>query len=158
STADRCDPKPPVPVPARYRPMLPDSPVTQAVLLELAGSPITSAIVHLLTNSFVALMDEDGLVSLTVQAAVPLTWPDLFGVVAQQNTVNPANFDLSVVYNPPGGAPGVSVPPIVETITDLSLATADPNFVVAKINAHSRFLHIATPPPGPAPVGFPLTA
>lgn len=100
--ADRCNPTPPVPVPVRYRPVILDSPITQAVSLQLAGSPVTSAIVHLLTNSFVPLLDTNGLVALTVQAASPLSWPDLFGVVAQQNTVNPANFDLSLVYNPPG--------------------------------------------------------
>ena len=110
---------------------------------------------HLLTNSFVTLTDANGLVSLTVQAATPLSWPDLFGVVAQQNTVNPANFDLSVVYNPPGGAPGLAPPPVVETITDLSLAAADPNFAVTKVNAQSRFINVPAPPPGPAPAGFP---
>ena len=44
-----------VPVPVRYRPLIPDSPITQAVSLQLAGSPVTAAIVHLLTNSFVTL-------------------------------------------------------------------------------------------------------
>jgi hypothetical protein len=152
-TADRCNPTPPAPIPARYRPPVPDSPLTQAVSLELAGSPVTPGVVHLLTNSFVTLTDANGLIALTVQAANPLTWPDLFGVVAQQNTVNPANFDLSVVYNPPG----MLTPPVVETITDLSLAAANPNFVVTKVNAQSRFLNVPVPPPGPAPAGFPGT-
>jgi hypothetical protein len=152
-TADRCNPTSPVPIPVRYRPLVPDSPLTQAVSLELARSPVTPGIVHLLPNSFVTLTDANGLIALTVQGASPLTWPDLFGVVAQQNTVNPANFDLSVVYNPPG----MSAPPVVETITDLSLAPADPNFVVTKVNAQSRFLNVPVPPPGPAPAGFPGT-
>jgi Baseplate J-like protein len=153
--ADRCNPTPPVPVPVRYRPLIPDSPITQAVSLQLAGSPVTPAIVHLLTNSFVTLLDTNGLVALTVQATSPLSWPDLFGVVAQQNTVNPANFDLSLVYNPPGGAQGMSTTPVVETITGLSLVSADPNFVVTKVNALSRFIKVPSPPPGPAPAGFP---
>ncbi|MGH8257855.1 MAG: putative baseplate assembly protein, partial [Steroidobacteraceae bacterium] len=102
-------------------------------------------------NSFVTLMDANGLIALTVQAASPLTWPDLFGVIARQNTINPANFDLSIVYNPPG----MSAPPVVETITDLSLASADPNFVVTKVSAQSRFINVPVPPPGPAPAGFP---
>jgi len=153
--ADRCNPAPPKPVPVRYRPLIPDSPITQAVLLQLAGSPVTPGIVYLLTNSFVALADANGLVALTVQAASPLSWPALFGVVAQKNTVNLANFDLSVVYNPPGGAHGMSTAPVVETITDLSLAPADPDFVVTKVNTQSRFIKIPAPPPGPAPAGFP---
>jgi hypothetical protein len=157
AAADRCNPTPPMPIPVRYRPLIPDSPITQAVLLPLAGSPVTPAIVHLLTNSFVTLADTNGLVALTVQAASPLSWPDLFGVVAQQNTVNPANFDLSVVFNPPGGAHDMSTAPVVETITDLSLASADPNFVVTKVNAHSRFIKVPAPPPGPAPAGFSTT-
>jgi hypothetical protein len=155
--ADRCNPTPPVPIPIRYRPPIPDSPITQAVSLQLAGSPVTPAIVHLLTNSFVTLADTNGLVALMVQAASPLSWPDLFGIVAQPNTVNPANFDLSVVYNPPGGAHGMSTAPVVETITDLSLASADPNFVVTRVNAHSRFIKVPSPPPGPAPAGFSMT-
>lgn len=152
-TADRCNPTSPVPIQVRYRPLIPDSPITQAVSLQLAGSPVTPAIVHLLTNSFVTLMDAKGLIALTVQAASPLTWPDLFAVVARQNTINPPNFDLSIVYNPPG----ISAPLVVETITDLSLTSADPNFVVTKVNAQSRFIKVPAPPPGPAPAGFPTT-
>ena len=146
-----------MPIPVRYRPLIPDSPITQAVSLQLAGSPVTPAIVHLLTNSFVTLTDTNGFVALTVQAASPLSWPDLFGVVAQQNTVNPVNFDLSVIYNPPGGAHGMSTAPVVETITDLALVSADPNFVVTKVNAHSRLVKVPAPPPGPAPAGFSTT-
>jgi hypothetical protein len=152
--ADRCNPTPPVPIAVRYRPLIPDSPITQAVSLQLAGSPVTPAIVHLLTNSFVTLTDTNDLVALTVQAVSPLSWPNLFGVVAQPNTVNPVNFDLSVVCNPPGGAHGMSTAPVVETIMDLSLASANPNFVVTKVNAQSRFIKIPAPPPGPAPAGF----
>jgi hypothetical protein len=46
---------------------------------------------------------------------------------------------------------------VAEMITDLSLASADPNFVVTKVNAQSRFLNVPVPPPGPAPTGFPGT-
>ena len=151
-TASRCNPTLPFPIPVRYRPLIPDSPITQAVKLDLAGSPVTPAIVRLATTGFVTLKDSKGLIALTVQAASPLTWPDLFGVVARQNTVNPARFDLSIVYNPPG----ISVPPVVETIADLSLASGDPNFVVTQVNAQSRFINVPAPPPGPAPAGFPV--
>src|SRR5262249_55062082 len=41
--------------------------------------------------------------------------------------------------------------------TDLSLASADPNFVVTKVNALSRLINVPSPPPGPAPAGFPTT-
>jgi hypothetical protein len=82
-------------------------------------------------------------------------WPDLFGIIAQQNAVHPANFDLSVVYNPLGGAPGLSAPPVLETLADLSLTSGDPNFVVNRVSSHSRFIKVPSPPPGPAPAGFP---
>jgi hypothetical protein len=151
---DRCTPTSPAPILVRYRPVIPDSPVTQAVPLQLAGSPVTPGTVHLLTNGLVTLKDANGVIALSLQAASPLTWPGLFGVVAQQNAGNPANFDLSIVYNPPGA----SSPPVVETIADLSLAAADPNFVVTKVNAQSRFIDVPAPPPGPAPAGFPAAA
>src|SRR5207245_7254883 len=117
--------------------------------------PVTPAIVYLLTNSVVTLTDAQGLISLTAQAKTPLSWPDLFGVIANQNTGDPAKFDLAVVYNPPGGAPGVSSPPALEKLTGLSLNAADPSFVVTQVNAHSRFLKVPAAPPGPVPAGFP---
>jgi hypothetical protein len=110
--------------------------------------------VHLLTNSPVSLSDANGLIALTVETATPLSWPDRFGVVAQPNTVHPANIDLAVVYNPPGGAHGLTSPPVVERLTDLSLTSGDPNFVVNKVNTHSRFMKVPAAPPGPAPAGF----
>ena len=62
----------------------------------------------------------------------------------------------SVVYNPPGGAHGLASPPVVETLTDLSLTPADPNFVVTQ-DEHALAVHhrCRLPPPGPAPAGFP---
>lgn len=156
--ADRCSPPPPVAIPVRYRPELPDSPITQAVPLELAGSPVTPGIVHLLAKSFVTLSDANELVALAVAPANLPSWPDRFSVVARQNTVHPANFDLSIQYTPAGGAPGMSAPPVVETIADLSLTTGDPNFVVTKVNAQSRFIGVPAPPPGPVPAGFPASA
>lgn len=152
--ADRCHPTAAVPLPVRYRPVMPDSPITQAVALQVAGSPVMPGIVHLATNSFVALDDANGLVSLTVQAASPLSWPNFFGVVARQNTSNPANFDLSIVYNPPG----MTAPPVLETFTNLSLVPADPNYVLTKINSVSRFIRIPSAPPGAVPAGYPTAA
>ncbi len=154
-SADRCHPTSAVALPVRYRPLMPDSPITQAVTLQVAGSPITPGIVHLATNSFITLDDANGLVSLTVQAASPLLWPNFFGVLAKQNTANPANFDLSVIYSPAGGAPGMSAPPVLETFTDLSLVPADPNYVLTKINGMSRFITVPSAPPGAIPAGYP---
>ena len=59
------------------------------------------------------------------------------------------------MYNPAGGAAGMSAPPVLETFTDLSLVSGDPNYVLAKINAVSRFITIPTAPPGAVPVGYP---
>ena len=153
--ADRCHPTASVALPIRYQPVMPDSPITQAVTLQVAGSPVTSGVVHLATNGYVTLNDADGLVSLTLQAASPLTWPNVFGIQAQKNTSNPANFDLSVIYNPAGGAAGMSTAPVLETFTDLSLVPGDPNYVPPKINAVSRFIKIPTAPPGAVPAGYP---
>ena len=156
-SADRCQPAPALPVPVRYRPVIPDSPITQAVSLKLAGSPVTSAIVHLLTNSIVTLTDANGSICLALRALDPSSWPNFFGIVAAQNAVHPANFDLSVVYSPPGGPSGLTAPPVLETLTNLSLNSADPNFVVARVNAHSKFVTVPSPPPGAIPAGFPAT-
>jgi hypothetical protein len=153
--ADRCHPTAAVAVPVRYQPVMPDSPITQVVTLQVAGSPVTSGVVHLATNKYVTLDDSNGLVSLTVQAASPLTWPNFFGVLAQKNTSNPANFDLSIVYNPLSGAAGMSTPPVLETFTDLSLVPGDPNYVLPKINAVSRFITIPAAPPGAVPAAYP---
>jgi hypothetical protein len=156
--AERCQPVPPDAVPVRYRPVVPDRPLSQAVTLEIAGSPVTPGIVHLLTNSAVSLTDADGLVSLSVRAEDPLSWPDLFGVIAAPNTGDPSKFDLSIVYDPPGGAQGMPAPPVVEKLTSLSLNAADPDFVVGKVNSHSRFITVLAPPPGPVPAAFPTAA
>ena len=57
---------------------------------------------------------------------MPPAGRQLFGVVVTANTVNPANFDLAVVYNPPGGAAGIQKQVVVEQFTDLSLNTSGP--------------------------------
>jgi Baseplate J-like protein len=156
---DRCKSTRPVPLPVRYRPELPaaDRPLTQTVRLPLAGSPITASIVHLLPNSSVSLNDTNGFVSLMVRPAAPLSWPALFGLVAKPNAVTPGNFDLSLVYNPPVGAPGISGTPILETLSNLSINPADPNFVAKRINPSSKFVRVPASyvPPATAPATFP---
>jgi len=153
---DRCDPAAPVPFPVRFNPVIQDSPVTQAVPLPLAGSPVTPGIVSLIPNGYVSLRDANGFVSLMVEAAQPYLWPQYFGIVATPNAVNPANFDLSVVYR------GAGVTPLVylETFTDLSVTTPGPSNAVTQLNALSKFVHVpsAYTPPAIGPTAFPAGA
>ena len=158
--ADRCQPTAPTPLPVRFRPTVPDSPLTQAVPQPLAGSPVTPSVVLLGGTASVNLTDSNGLVCMTVQAADPFGWPPLFGVIVNQNQTNPANFDLSVVYNPPGGAAGVSTQVILEQFTNLSLQQNDANYVATQINSLSSLIQVPASyvPPATAPSDFPATA
>jgi hypothetical protein len=155
--ADRCKPVRPAALPVRYRPELPDRPITQAVRLPLAGSPITTSVAHLQANSFTSLKDARGFVSLLVRPAAAASWPALFGLVATPNTSTPGNFDLALVYSPPGGATGVTGSPVIERFTNLSIQSADPNFVATRINLASRFVRVPASyvPPATAPGPFP---
>src|SRR5208337_4822903 len=63
-SGDRCQPPVKKPFPVRFRPPVPDSPVTQAVPLPLAGSPSTATAVPLVTSGWVSLMDNNGFVTL----------------------------------------------------------------------------------------------
>jgi hypothetical protein len=154
---DRCNPAAAVPFQVRYRPQLPDSPITQAVALPLAGSPVTPNAVPLLSVGYVSLTDANGFTCLMVQADNPLSWPQYFGIVATANTTNPANFDLSVVFNPPGGPAGVTGPVLLEHFTNLTLTPATTNYAVTQINALSRFVSVppSYTPPATKPTAFP---
>jgi hypothetical protein len=156
-SADRCKPTWPVALPIRYRPSLPDAPITQAIGLPLAGSPITASVVHLVTNSYVSLKDAKGFVSMLVRPATPLSWAPLFGVLATASTVAAGNFDLAFVYNPPGGASGVSGSPVLEFFSNLSVKPTDPNYAATQINLSSRFLRVPASyvPPATGPTTFP---
>ena len=155
--ADRCNPTAAVPYPVRYRPLIPDSPITQAVKLPLAGSPVTPGIVPLLPNAFVSLTDSSGFICLMIQADQPFAWPQYFGITAEPDALHPGNFDLSVVYNPPGGATGVASPVTLETFTNLSITNTDPNYAVTQINIYSRFVQVPSTysPPLTPPTSFP---
>jgi baseplate J-like protein len=156
--ANRCKPTPRQPLPVRYRPPVPDSPVTQAVPLPLAGSPSTASAVPLKTNGFVALSDSNGFTTLMVAADAPLNWPQYFGVVANVNAINPAQVDLAVVFAPPGGAAGVSGPAVLERFVGLSYKTTDSNFIATELKS-SRFVTVpgAYTPPGTPPTAYPST-
>jgi hypothetical protein len=147
-------PAPPVPLPVRFRPALSDSPLTQAAPQPLAGIPSTSGVVLLGTSAATNLTDANGFVSLLTQVANPAVWPSLFGVVVQQNATTAANIDLTVLYNPPGGAAGVSAPVPVEHFTNLSL-----NSAAAQINNLSNLIRVPSSytPPTVALSGFPTT-
>ena len=163
SSANRCKPVRSTPVPVRYRPAVPNivpgSSLTQAVPLPLAGNPVTPGIVMLSGTGFVNLIDANGFICLMVQAADPSAWPQFFGVLTSANATNPANIDISVVYDPPGGALGVEGPVVLEKFTNLSFKTTDPNYVATQINQLSQLITIPSSyaPPAAAPSGFPAT-
>ena len=165
AAGDRCKVVEPIPLPIRYRPTVPESPLTQAVPLALGpltgvGNPITSAVVPIGSasgNSPVDLFDANGFACLTLQAGNPAGWPQYLGIVVVANTGNPSNFDLSVVYDPPGGAAGIHALVTLEKFTNLSLTSTDPNYVVTRINGVSKLIQVPTgyAPPSAAPNGFP---
>jgi len=161
NTADRCNPTQPTPVPVRYQPQIPDSPLTQAVPVSVVslpgtGNPVTSGALSL-SGGYVALPDASGFISLTLEVTNPAAWPSLFGVVVAKNTSNPANIDLSVVYNPPGGAAGFEKKITVESFADLSLNSADPSYVVTQVNANSQLIQVQAPSSAATPAGFPAS-
>lgn len=155
--ADCCKPYAPKPLPARFRPVLPDRPITQAVLLPLAGSPETSSIVMLSATGVVNLTDSKGIICLTIQAVDVPGWPQYFGLTVAPNAVTPANFDIHVIYTPPGGAVGVTPPVVLEILANLSLNPADPNYAPTQINHLSRLISVPTgfSPTGAAPTAYP---
>jgi len=162
--ADRCQELLLTPLPVRFRPQVPDSPLTQAVpMTEVSvgqlGNPQTAGVVSLGGTGFVSLTNSSGFACLTLQATNSRAWPQSFGVVVSVNAGNPANFDLAVVYDPAGGGSGVHKMVTVEKFTDLSLNPADPNYVVTQINGASKLIQVPATysPPASAPTGFPLT-
>jgi hypothetical protein len=155
---DRCQPIVKKPFPVRFRPAIPDSPVTQAVPLPLAGSPSTANAVPLTASGWVSLSDSNGFVTLMVAADAPLSWPQYFGIVANVNSVDSSEFDLSVVFHPPGGPVGVTGPVVLEKFAGLSLTTPAPNYAGTQLK-NSQFVRVPTgfTPPEPVPSTFPTT-
>lgn len=149
--ANRCTLARPTPLPVRFRPPVPDSPLTQAVPLSVVslpniGNPVTTSVVPLDATGLVSLSNSSGFACLTLQTTDPAGWPQFFGVKVNANTVTPANFDLSVIYNPPGGTKQI----ILEVFTDL-----DPTSAATQINSVSNFI-VVTPGFSP-PSGYPAT-
>jgi hypothetical protein len=158
--ADRCQLVQPTPLPVRFRPPVPDSPLTQAVPLLTAtlpniGNPVTTAVVLLSATGPISLTNSSGFACLTVQVTNPDGWPQFFGVIVSVNSTNPANFDLSVIYDPPGGLKQITV----EAFQDLSLTPADPNYAPTQINSLSKLIAVPSSfvPPATPPLGYPAT-
>ena len=127
---DRCaQPTPPSPLPVRYRPQLLDSPVTQAVRLEIAGSPLTTTPRALVTNGLVSLPDSNGYTALMLGANNVAQWPQWFGVLA---TLGVGTLTLQVVFNPPGA----TSPVVLETFANL----ASPAEAIDQIAAQSELI------------------
>ena len=155
ASGNRCSVSAPAALPVRYWPQLEDSPITQAVPLEIAGAPVTPGIVRLTTAGYVLLNDANGASSLAVAADEPWAWPQYFGIVAETNATNASNFDLKIVYNPPGGLEGVSGPVVLEQLTNLSLTTTDTRYAKTQINLYSKLIQVpASFAPGAMPNGF----
>jgi predicted phage baseplate assembly protein len=148
---DRCTLAKPTPLPVRFRPLISDSPLTQAVPLSVValpniGNPVTTAVLPLDANGLVSLPNSSGFACLTLQTTDPAGWPQFFGVKVNPNTVTPANFDLSLIYNPPGGLKQITL----EVFTDL-----DPTSAVTQINSVSNFIEVT--PGSTSPSGYPAT-
>jgi hypothetical protein len=162
SNANRCNLAAPTPLPVRFHPKVPDNPLTQAAPLPIVplagvGNPVTPTVV-LFGSGSLALPDSNGFPCLTLITTNPNGWPQYFGVVVTANAIHQTNIDLTVVYNPPGGAAGLHAQVIVEKFSDLSLNSADPNFVVTRINGISRLIAVPSsyvPHAGPL-AGFPM--
>jgi Baseplate J-like protein len=161
NTSDRCSLQAATPIPPRYNPQVPDTPLTQAipvtaVALANVGNPLTPAGNPVpLTGVSIPLSSSSGFVALTLQTTNYATWPVFFGVNVAPNSSTPGNIDLSVVYNPPGGAAGFNKLITVESFTDLSLDSADAGYAVTAVNSKSQLIRIAQPAAAPAPAGFP---
>jgi baseplate J-like protein len=152
AAGNRCNPTAPKALPVRYWPQLQNSPITQAVPLAIAESPVTPGIVQLTTAGYVSLNDANGATSLAVAADAPWAWPQYFGIVVETNAVNPANFDLRVVYAPTD----TTVQAVLELFTNLSLTTTDMNYAKTQINTYSKLIQVpASFAPGAMPNGFP---
>ncbi len=154
---DNCSPGTPSALPVRYWPALPESPVTQAVPLPLAGAPVTPTAVALLAHGYVSLTDGSGFTALTVAADDPPEWPQYFGISVTASAMTAGNIDLQVVYDPPGGPAGMTGPVVLEQFTDLALAPGSANSVTTKLNGISRFVSVPSgyTPPATLPTTFP---
>jgi hypothetical protein len=160
-SADHCSHTAKEPLSVRFRPAVPDRPLTQAVAFaEVAlgelSNPKTTGVIRLPAGGFISLQNADGFPCLTLQPTNPNGWPSSFGVQVTANSGNPSHIDLSVVYDSALG--GLQKLVTVEQFTDLSLNPADANFVVARINPVSNLIEVPASyvPPSTLPTFYPL--
>lgn len=146
-TLDRCTPVSPTPIPVRFEPLVPDSPLTQAVPLPLVGNPLTPGIIPLTGTGVVSLQDSNGFASLLVQAIEPIAWPQYFGITVKPNG---SAFELSVFYRPPASAGGIQGTVTLEQFLTVSLAPAALSQTVALINSLSNLITASLPESLPA--------
>lgn len=157
-TANRCQSPSPAQVPVRYRPAVPESPLTQAaplaiVALPAAGVPTTSgSVLPLGGPGVVTINDANGFAALTLEARDPSGWPQHFAVTV---VANGAGIDLTVVYMQPAGTGNPPAPVPVEKFTEL-LFSAGPDYVETRINAQSKLIEVPSTytPPASAPAGY----
>ena len=154
-----CNPAAATPLPVRYWPRLAEGPVTQAVPLPLAGTPVTPTAVALLTQGAISLTDGGGFTALTVAADDPSGWPQYFGIRVTPNVATSGNIDLAMLFCPGGDAPaGMPEAVVLEQFTDLSLTAGSADSVTAQINGTSQFVSVPPgyTPPSPLPSTFPV--
>lgn len=156
--ADRCHPTKRQALPVRYRPSLLQSPITQAVPLPLAGSPSTASAVPLAASGFVSLSGSNGFITLMVAPDAPSKWPQYFGVIASVNASVSTNFDLAVVFAPPGSPVPAGGYPVLERFVGLSFLTAATNFAGTVLKT-SQLLTVPSTyaPPAAAPAAYSTT-
>jgi hypothetical protein len=145
NAAAPCPPGQPTPLPVRYRPKLPQGPVTQAVPLARGGSPVTPGAVALAASGYVNLPDADGATALMVRPNAPTSWPPYFGVLAEvdPDPTSPTPLTLSVVFNPPGTPPKRWK--TLETFPNLTLKPGSTSYAPAQINGVSQFMTVSDP-------------
>ena len=151
---DRCTQQQPNYLPVRFNPSLADRPLTQSVQLPISGSPSTPDAMPLSAAAPLNLKDGNGLVTLSVSANSPATWPELFGVIASTGP-SAGTFNLEVVFNPPGGPTGVAGPVVLEKFSGMNLTSGSANYAPTVL-ANSVFVQA---PPGwmllePVPSAF----
>ncbi len=83
---------------------------------------------------------------LTLAPLNPAQWPPRFAVTAQVNAQDATRFDLTVLYDPPSGTVGVTLPVTVERFTDLLLTDVD-----SQVTAASALIVAEDFAQGPAP-------
>lgn len=96
-----------------------------------ATTPLSFAklVTMLLNTGSVPLEDASHTPYLTVQPTAPASWPPLFAVLAQGDLAVQDQFNLLLLYDSSFGAVGgVSLPAILESFDNITLATATARF------------------------------